>query len=203
MTIDYSLDDQKLKFHPLNIFVSFLLVSLSMLFIALTVAYVYSRFQNGLSAIQLPFIFVFNTGVLIFCSILLNKAKIAFTKDDTKSFKTNLLSALLVSIIFLCLQTVGWKQLYNNNIFINHSITASYVYVMTILHFIHVIGGIPFLLIFTIKSFTKLKEPISVLIFFSDPYRRLQLKLLIKYWHFLDFLWIYLVLFLYINYLLS
>lgn len=203
MTIDYPLDDKKLNFHPLNIFVSFLLVGLSMLFLALTVAYVYSRVQHQIPPIKIPFIFILNTFLLVFCSFLLNQAKKAFEDDNSKSFQVNLLGALFFSNCFLIAQYFGWKQLYAQNITINYSTTASYVFVISILHFAHVIGGIPFLFVFTLKSYTKLKEPISVLIFFSDPYKRLQLKLLMKYWHFLDFLWIYLILFLYINYWLS
>jgi cytochrome c oxidase subunit III len=43
---------------------------------------------------------------------------------------------------------------------------------------------------------------VSVLIYFSDPDKRLGLLLLARYWHFLDLLWIYLVLFLGLNMLL-
>ena len=40
-----------------------------------------------------------------------------------------------------------------------------------------------------------MKEPVSVLVYFSDPEKRLNLRLLGIYWHFLDVLWIYLVVF--------
>ena len=46
-----------------------------------------------------------------------------------------------------------------------------------------------------------MKEPVSVLVYFSDPEKRLKLRLLTIYWHFLDGLWIYLVLFFWVNYL--
>ena len=45
-----------------------------------------------------------------------------------------------------------------------------------------------------------MKEPVTVLVYFSDPEKRLRLRLLTIYWHFLDGLWIFLVLFLLANY---
>ena len=47
-----------------------------------------------------------------------------------------------------------------------------------------------------------MREPVSVLIYFSDPEKRLKLRMLTMYWHFMDALWIYLVVFLLINRLL-
>jgi cytochrome c oxidase subunit 3 len=52
---------------------------------------------------------------------------------------------------------------------------------------------------FAITAYKRMKEPVSVLIYFSDPAKKRKLNLLTTYWHFLDALWIYLVLFFLIN----
>ncbi len=196
-------EDRKLTFHPQNILLSFLLLSLTMLFLALTISYVYSRVQNGIPPIQLPLLFVFNSTLLIASSFSLHRAKGAFLKDQTQNYQRLLLLTLGLSLCFLIGQYFAWMSLYAANIAINHSTTAAYVYAISILHLVHVVGGIPFLAVFTFNAYTKMKEPISVLVYFSDSMKRLQLKLLMKYWHFLDILWIYLVLFFYLNYLIQ
>ena len=100
------------------------------------------------------------------------------------------------------MQYVGWQQLFNQNILINSDNSASYLYIISGMHFAHVIAGLPFLGLFLYKAYKKMKEPVSVLVYFSDPEKRLKLRLLTVYWHFLDALWVYLVLFFWINYLL-
>ncbi len=201
--MSFTAEDQKLRFHPQNILLSFLLMSLTMLFLALTVSYVYSRVQNGIPPIRLPLLFAVNTVVLIGSSVSLHQAKLAFLSDQTVRYQRMLVLTLLLSICFLVGQGFAWKALYTANIGINHSTTAAYVYAISILHLVHVLGGIPFLVIFTYKAFSKLKDPISVLVYFSDSMKRLHLKLLLKYWHFLDILWIYLVIFFYVSYLIK
>jgi len=79
---------------------------------------------------------------------------------------------------------------------------ASYLYLISGLHFLHVIFGIPFLAAFVIVAYKKMKEPVSVLIYFSDPGKLRKLKILTIYWHYLDILWIYLVAFFSINLLI-
>ena len=76
---------------------------------------------------------------------------------------------------------------------------ASYLYIISGIQFAHVIVGIPFLAIFYYQALKKMVEPVSVLIYFTDPVKRRQLKMLTIYWHFLDGLWIYLVLFFLVN----
>ena len=92
-----------------------------------------------------------------------------------------------------------WQQLVNQNIFLASNNMASYLYLISGLHFLHVIAGLPFLILFYVVARKRMKEPVSVLVYFSDPEKRLKLRLLTRYWHYLDGLWIYLVLFFLIN----
>jgi cytochrome c oxidase subunit 3 len=59
--------------------------------------------------------------------------------------------------------------------------------------------GLPFLYLFYRAAKKYMIDPVTVLVYFSDPEKRLKLRLLTIYWHFLDLLWIYLVLFFGIN----
>jgi len=176
-----------------------LLAGVTALFLGFSGAYIYSRVQNNLPAINLPPLFYLNTIVLALSSITLIHVKQCYLKDNTQRYQIMLALTLGLTLIFLCLQLIAWKSLIDQNILINSSTTTSYLYVISFVHFAHVIGGLPFLVLFTISAYKKMKEPVSVLIYFSDPAKKRKLNLLTTYWHYLDALWIYLVLFFLIN----
>lgn len=191
------------QFHPKNVLLVLVLFSLSLLFLSLSAAFVYTRVQSNLPPLRLPTIFLFNTLILIASSWTMIRAKKAFLADDTKGYQKSLLITVVLSIVFLFAQIQGWRMLFSQNIFINSGNAASYLYIISFLHFAHVIGGLPFLGIFLWNAYRHMKEPVSVLVYFSDPEKRLLLRLLTMYWHFLDGLWIYLVVFFWVNYLIQ
>lgn len=193
---------QNFTFHPKNILLALLLISLTGIFLSLSFALVYSRVQNGQPPIKLPAIFIFNTLILVGSSATMVWAKRAYKADDTRAYQRALVMTMLLSVAFMVAQFIGWQTLFNQEIFINSSNSASYLYVISALHFAHVIAGLPFLGVFLWRARYEMKEPVTVLVYFSDPEKRLRLRLLTIYWHFLDALWVYLVIFFWVNYLI-
>ena len=193
--------DEKRNFliHPNYIALSLLLMGISALFIGFSFAYLYTRIQSGLDPIKLPTLFILNTIILIASSIVLVRSMKYYKADETALYKKSLGVTLLLTILFLISQMIAWGQLYKQGIFVNHSNMAAYLYIISIVHFAHVIVGIPFLAVFYYHAVKKMVEPVSVLVYFTDPVKRRQLKLLTIYWHFLDGLWIYLVVFFLVN----
>jgi len=190
---------RRMAFHPYNIFMTLVLMGITMLFIAFSAAYIYTRYQNNVPTVKLPNIFILNTFVLLASSLSIHWANKCYQKDDTKKYQLALLVTIVLTSIFMVLQMIGWQDLVKQDIFLATSNMASYLYLISGLHFMHVIAGLPFLILFLRAARKKMKEPVSVLVYFSDPEKRLKLKLLTFYWHFLDALWIYLVLFFLIN----
>lgn len=195
--------DHNFAFHPWNVMLMLTLIAIGGLFLATCVAFIYTRIEHDAQPINIPWLFAFNTLILLGSSWTLHAAKRAYLADDTKSYQTNLLITLGLTLLFLVMQFVAWKQLFDQDIFLNPSNNgANYLYLLSGLHFAHVLVGLPFLILFYKAARTEMKEPISVLIYFSDPEKRLKLRLLSIYWHFLDGLWIFLVLFLLVNFLI-
>lgn len=188
-----------LAFHPYNILLLLSIVGLSALFLSLSAAFVYNRVQNNLPPIRLPNIFILNTLILLGSSGTMWWAKKAYLADNTGAYQRALSATILLSLTFMVAQYFGWNQLFRQNIFINSNNSAAYLYLISGLHFLHVVAGLPFLGVFLWKAYHRMKEPVSVLVYFSDPEKRLRLRLLTVYWHFLDALWIYLALFFWIN----
>ena len=194
---------KSLIFHPYNIMLTLLLMGVSALFLALSGSYIYTRVQNPeIPPIKLPVVFFINTLVLLASSYTIVLANKAYREDKTQLYKSCLVYTFILSLIFLVSQIFAWKLLLQE-ISINDQVTGSYLYIISFVHFLHVIAGLPFLFMFYLTARKKMKKPVSVLVYFSDPEKQLKLRLLTRYWHFLDALWIYLVIFLGVSYLIS
>lgn len=193
---------ETLAFHPHNVLLFLLLLGISALFLSMSAAFVYTRVQNQLPPLQLPPLFLANTLLLLCSSATMVFAKKSYLQDNTPNYQKALLATIALSLLFLVAQVFAWKSLFQQNIFIDSDNSAGYLYVISGLHFLHVIAGLPFLGAFLWKAKKKMIDPVSVLVYFSDPEKRLKLRLLTIYWHFLDGLWVYLILFFYINALL-
>lgn len=179
---------QSLRIHPNSIIMTLLLLGLSALFMGFTGAYIYSRIQNYGQSVELPMIFVFNSVFLIGSSICLWQANVAYREDNTLHYQRALVGSLVLTLLFLAAQIYGWQLIDTRG-----KIGEQYVKVLSIMHFLHVVGGIPFLVLFIIAALRRMREPVSVLVYFSDPEKKLKLRLLNIYWHFLDGLWIFLI----------
>jgi Heme/copper-type cytochrome/quinol oxidase, subunit 3 len=185
--------------HPLYILITLVLGSVTALFLGFSVAYVYSRVQNGQSPVQIPVLFLTNSIFLLATSYLLKMTKSAYEGDRTTQYKGLLWGTLCLTLIFLICQIIAWRQMLDMNISLKGSNLGAYLYVISGVHFTHVVAGIPFLAFFIHDARKRLVEPASVLVYLSDPDKKRKLTILTIYWHYLDGLWIYLVLFFLIN----
>ena len=188
--------------HPQQIIIYLLLAGITALFLGFSFSYLYNRVQTGMEPVNLPPLFYFNTLLLIGSSLVLLQAKRYYLSDHTEKYQLMLIITFILTTLFLVFQILAWKQLINNNISLTYNNLASYMYLISGLHFAHVVGGLPFLGHFIWQSKKHMKEPVTVLIYFSDPDKKRRLRLLTTYWHFLDFLWIYLIIFFLANYLI-
>ena len=94
-----------------------------------------------------------------------------------------------MSIVFVYFQFKGWQELTLRGVYLTgegSNVAGSFLYVLTLAHLVHLIGGI-IALIFAI--YFSLKN-----IYNKD--NMLSFKLISTYWHFLGILWIFLYLFL-------
>ncbi|HXP52840.1 MAG TPA: cytochrome c oxidase subunit 3, partial [Bacteroidia bacterium] len=97
---------------------------------------------------------------------------------------------LLLGLAFCFSQFQGWKDLYQHGIVLagrTSNLAGSILYVITAMHFFHIVAGIIALLI-TLNNSLKNKY---------TAHNYLGLSLCGIFWHFLDVLWVILFLFLY------
>lgn len=192
-----------LPFHPYHIVLVLILAGIALLFLGMLAAYLYTTVNRGLSPVKPPFVFALSTFVLIISSLSINKAYQSYLEDQTYEFRFYLWGTLICTVLFLSLQVLGWYDLFLNEVTWQSGNGAGYLYTLSALHFTHVIAGIPFLSWFIFLSYNAMQDPVMILVFFSDPEKKLRLRLLRLYWHFLDLLWIVLIIVLTANYLIK
>lgn len=193
---------RKYLVHPHYIIMTLVIASITALFLGFTGSYIYNRVQQGIAPIQIPTLFYFNSLIIIASSVSLLYAKKRYEEDDTMMFKVALWVTLGLTILFLVMQIQAWNQLIDLNIHLTSSTLASYMYLISGVHFLHLVAGIPFLAYFIFVAQKRMKDPVTVLIYFADPDRKRVLNLINIYWHFLDGLWIYLICFFLVNYII-
>ncbi len=168
----------------------FAMVSMTMMFAGLTSAFVVSKSRaDWLKDFQLPTAFYWSTFVILSCSLTFFLAKKAIKKDNFRQTTIMLLSTLFLGILFVILQFAGFGQIVAEGYYFTgqaSSITTTFLYVVTVMHLLHLAGGLISLLIIIYNHF-KQKYNAS---------QTLGIELGAMYWHFLDILWVYIFLFL-------
>jgi cytochrome c oxidase subunit 3 len=169
----------------------FAMVSMFMMFAGLTSAFVVSKSRaDWLKDFQIPTAFYLSTAVILSCSVTFHLAKKAVQKNNRNATTSFLLATLALGIGFVILQFVGFRQIVDSGYYFTgsaSSITSTFLYVVTILHLAHLAGGLISLLIIIYNHFKQK----------YNSTQTLGIELGAMYWHFLDFLWVYLFLFLY------
>ena len=176
------------KIHPKKMALYVAIVSLVMMFTALTSAYIVRRAAGNWLEFDIPSLFYINTLVIVASSITLHAAYVAFKREATVAFQTLLSISLALGIGFVVMQLQGWEQLAAAGVEIKLNPSGDFIYAISGLHALHVIGGIAALLVATIVAFLRGTT--------QSPARQLRLELTLTYWHFVDLLWIYLIVFL-------
>jgi cytochrome c oxidase subunit 3 len=92
-----------------------------------------------------------------------------------------LYATLTLGCVFVVGQYSAWLQLRSQGMYVATAPSSSFFYVFTVLHALHIVGGLAGLLL----VIARLKRM---------ALRRSTLDAASQYWHFMDILWVYLLL---------
>lgn len=167
------------------------MLSMFMMFAGLTSAYLVSASRKDwIHEMILPQAFTISTIVIVMSSITIHFAKLAIKRDDRKNTTIFLIATLLLGLAFVFFQFKGFSQVIEMGYYFTGSestVTTSFLYMLTLLHLVHLFAGVISLLIIIYNHY-------------KQKYNSSQttgIELGAMFWHFLDFLWVYLFLFLY------
>lgn len=185
------LEEKKRKERSAKLILLFAMASMTMMFAGITSAFVVSKSRaDWLKDFQLPTAFYWSTLVIISCSVTFHLAKLAIKKDQNIKTSIYLLLTLLLGCSFVGLQFLGFNQIIAEGYYFTgqaSSITTTFLYIVTLVHLLHLAGGIISLLIIIYNHFKQK----------YNSTQTIGIELGAMYWHFLDILWIYLFLFLF------
>jgi len=180
-------NNRRNKIHPWIFALLAACASILMMFASLTSAYVVRHAAGNWLEFALPQIFFVSAGVMIASSIVLHMSYSFFKKGNEKMYKLLLIVGAMLGLLFLVTQYMGWMDLNAMGIFLDGNPSGSFVYAISGLHAAHVLGGIATLIMALVHAFG--------LKFKVTDKRKTRFQLTLIYWHFVDILWIYLLLF--------
>lgn len=181
--------DQPISMHPKKFALWLFLVTIVMIFAALTSAYIVRQSEGNWLEYDLPTIFWYTSGIVVVSSVCLQYAYSSAKKDNLIGVRTGLSLAVLFGIAFLVGQWYSWVALVDENVFFVGNPSGSFLYVFTGLHAVHLISGVIFLIIVLISTYRYKVHSKSL-----DT-----LEMATTFWHFLAALWLYLFMFLLLN----
>ncbi len=165
------------------------IASLLMGFAGWTSAYIVSSSrEDWISELQLPQSFYISTLIILVSSITYILAKKAIQQGKLSLCTRMLWTTFGLGMVFIVMQFRGFQEMLGNGYYFTgptSSIKMSYVFLIAAVHIVHVVAG---LLSVSVVLYNQIKGRYS-------PQEHLGISLGATFWHFLDLLWVYLILF--------
>lgn len=180
------MDQQRKKIHPYKFTLWVAIASILMMFAGLTSAFIVKSNMTRWQEIEMPKVFWYSTAVIIISSVTMQSALRSFKQREMRKYRSLIGVTLVLGALFVVLQWIGFDSLWAQNIrFTGSAGAGQFLYVIFGLHALHVLGGIIALLVIFFKAFFGKNR----------LYSSVPVEVMASYWHFVDILWIYLLVF--------
>jgi cytochrome c oxidase subunit III len=161
------------------------------IFTVLLAVYIMRKSGPQWQEVRLPKLFIFSTFAISFSSVTLHIANRSFRSDRFVQYRVYMGTTLTLGVLFVILQLLGWKQLIQAGITTANNPSVGFVYIISGLHILHILGGVAALgwaFVESLKHFSY----VDSFVYSVNPPNQLKIKLITLYWHFVDVLWLYL-----------
>jgi cytochrome c oxidase subunit III len=178
--------EKKQRLHPHKFTLWVAIASILMMFGGLTSAYIVKRNQPNWQTFNLPIAFWYSTAAMLASSASIWFAQKSFKERAMSKYRSLMLVTLVLGIVFIVLQIIGFLHLWKIGITLQANVSYSFLYLIVGMHGLHVLGGVITLIVMSMQTFFSSKKNYSII----------PVELIATYWHFVDILWIYLLIFL-------
>ena len=170
------------------------LAGILMMFTALTSAYIVrAAGASDWKPIALPRLLWVSTSLIIISSLTFELARRAIKRADQPAYGRWLLVTVLLGLGFLSIQFLAWRQLVAQGIYLSSNPHSAFFYLLTALHGVHLLVGILALDYLLLHAWRR-RAPGQI-----GPRRAAAAGAVALYWHFMDGLWIFLFLLLFLR----
>ena len=176
------------RIHPHRFIMWIAIGSIVMMFAGMTSAYIVKKNQGNWLAFELPVVFWYSTAVILASSITLYLANVALKAGKLIPYKLLITITSILGVLFVKMQWTGFQDLEMRGIALigtQSNSSSSFLFIITGMHMLHVLGGVIALIIMFFRSFWLQNGQ-------TNP---VPVQIVATYWHFVDVLWIYLFIF--------
>ena len=165
------------------------MASILMLFTALSSAYIVrAASSSDWQPLAMPRILLLSSVLLLISSGTLETARRKLRQAATRTYKSWLFLTVLLGIGFLVSQLIAWRQLAKQGVYIASNPHSSFFYLFTAAHGVHLLGGLAALGYLSLRSSAPLEDKSAP----AMTKAQAKADAVTIYWHFMDFLWLYL-----------
>ena len=163
------------------------LASILMMFTALSSAYIVrAASSSDWQPLTMPRILLLSTALILVSSVTLETARRKLKDSATRAYKPWLLLTMLLGLGFLGSQFLAWRELVRQGVYVASNPHSSFFYLLTATHGVHLLGGLTALAYLSIRSRASQDNQLAL------TKAQAGADAVTLYWHFMDFLWIYL-----------
>jgi len=163
-----------------------LLAAVVMMFVALASSYIFLSGSEQWKPVRIPRTFLISTVLILLSSVTIEKARQRLAVD-LRQYARWLFATLLLGFAFVASQLVAWRQLIVEGVYLSSNPHSSFFYLFTGAHGLHLVGGMIALIYLTVRSR-------RLLLGVEAEKRSAAADAISLYWHFMDGLWIGLLL---------
>lgn len=184
-------EEQARKGRTYKMLLWFGMISICMIFAGLTSGFIVSKKRpDWVADFNMPNSLVISTILILISSITFYFAKKAIKTGLNSKGMFFLILTLVLGFSFVFFQFNGFSELYKMQLVPtgpSSTVSVSFLYAFVIVHVAHLFGGLISLLVVIYNHYKQM----------YNPAQTLGIELSAMYWHFMDFIWVYLFLFFY------
>ncbi|MGH9872372.1 MAG: cytochrome c oxidase subunit 3 [Pyrinomonadaceae bacterium] len=163
------------------------LASILMLFTALSSAYIVrAASSSDWQPLAMPRILLLSSALILISSGTLETARRKLRHAASSAYKPWLLLTVVLGVGFLVSQLIAWRQLARLGVYVASNPHSSFFYLLTAAHGVHLLGGLGALAYLSLRSRAPQEDNSAV------TKAQAKADAVTVYWHFMDFLWLYL-----------
>ena len=183
------------KLHPYELLLYLGMVGSGIIFLFLALAFIFSgrEYLQGLNE-QMPLAFLVSTFLLVISGYTAVKMRIYYQEENSTQLHRSLKATFILGILFMGFQLLGWKELSDKGISFTGIPSGSFLYVLSGIHVFHLVGALSFALVLLIQLRKIEQDGVRKLVWMTNPYEKLRIRLFTVYWQFMDAVWLILFL---------